>query len=306
MLNFVDTDPGPKARDGTCNRRTYNGHKGTDIAIRDLAVMKKGIAVRTAASGTVLRIRNNIPARTARENMSQRKGRECGNGIVVQHSGGWESQYCHLRQGSITVRPGDILRRGQRLGLVGMSGRTEFPHVHLSVRHKGHVFDPVTNRLASQPCGINVKTLPTADSIFAPSRTLPYSYSDVYAVGFTDAIPTSHAIKADASELRKLSPDAPAIILWGAMFGATAGQTLSIVIKAPNGMVLVRQEKSIGRTQAWRFAFAGKKRNKGRRWPTGRYMGKITLSSPLGGFRTGSKDTDGTATWSRETYVTIR
>ena len=32
--------------------------------------------------------------------------RECGNGVVIQHKDGFETQYCHMARGSITVTPG--------------------------------------------------------------------------------------------------------------------------------------------------------------------------------------------------------
>ena len=36
LVNLVDVDPGPGRQDYTCSNRTYDGHKGVDIAIRDL------------------------------------------------------------------------------------------------------------------------------------------------------------------------------------------------------------------------------------------------------------------------------
>ena len=37
VMNYPDMDPGPRAADPACGPRTYDGHKGTDIAIRDRA-----------------------------------------------------------------------------------------------------------------------------------------------------------------------------------------------------------------------------------------------------------------------------
>lgn len=299
ILNYVDTDPGPKARDSLCKARTYNGHKGTDFAIRDLTIMNKGVTVRAAASGTVLRIRNNAADKIDPAAKHRTKGLDCGNGIVLRHSGGWETQYCHLRKGSITVRPGDPVRRDQSMGLVGLSGRTEFPHVHLSVRHAGRVFDPVTDRLTSQPCGPNAKRGLTP-------RPLIYRPSEMYAVGFSAHPPTARGLKRDASERRDLPSDAPALILWGAMFGTEAGQTLTIEIKNPDGTVLLRQENTVQRGQAWRMAFAGKKRRQGLRWPPGQYTGTVTLSRAASQVSRGNQRLDLSAIFSRKTNVTIR
>ena len=69
-------------------------------------------------------------------------GRDCGNGVVIDHDDGWQTQYCHLRRGSVGVTRGQAVARGDRLGVVGMSGRTQFPHLHLSVRRDGAVIDP--------------------------------------------------------------------------------------------------------------------------------------------------------------------
>jgi murein DD-endopeptidase MepM/ murein hydrolase activator NlpD len=40
----------------------------------------------------------------------------------------------HLKKDSITVKRGDLVRRGQRLGLCGNSGNSSGPHLHLQVQ----------------------------------------------------------------------------------------------------------------------------------------------------------------------------
>ena len=40
----------------------------------------------------------------------------------------------HLKHGSVTVRVGDVVRRGQPLAEVGNSGHTNEPHLHLQVQ----------------------------------------------------------------------------------------------------------------------------------------------------------------------------
>jgi murein DD-endopeptidase MepM/ murein hydrolase activator NlpD len=39
----------------------------------------------------------------------------------------------HLKPGSVAVRVGDRVRQGQRLGLLGNSGNTDFPHLHFQL-----------------------------------------------------------------------------------------------------------------------------------------------------------------------------
>ena len=45
LANYVDVDPGPGISDFACAKRSYDGHKGIDLAIRDLIEMKKGVPV---------------------------------------------------------------------------------------------------------------------------------------------------------------------------------------------------------------------------------------------------------------------
>src|SRR5213594_4238893 len=45
VANYVDVDPTEAAHDFRCKGRTYNGHDGTDFAIRDRGVMERGVTV---------------------------------------------------------------------------------------------------------------------------------------------------------------------------------------------------------------------------------------------------------------------
>lgn len=54
-----------------------------------------------------------------------------GNTVWLDHGGGLLSMLCHLSR--IDVQPGDTLAAGQRLGLVGATGRVTGPHLHWSV-----------------------------------------------------------------------------------------------------------------------------------------------------------------------------
>ena len=127
LVNLVDLDSGSGIRDFRCKDHSYDGHKGVDIAIRDLKAMQDGVAVVAAAPGVVRAVRDGMadkmPDADFRKNA---KDRYCGNGLVMVHGGGWESQYCHLRRGSLRVKPGQKIQRGQELGMVGHSGMAEF------------------------------------------------------------------------------------------------------------------------------------------------------------------------------------
>jgi peptidase M23-like protein len=53
-----------------------------------------------------------------------------GNHVILDIGGGRYAFYAHLRPGSLRVRTGDRVRRGQVLGLVGNSGNSTEPHLH--------------------------------------------------------------------------------------------------------------------------------------------------------------------------------
>lgn len=56
-----------------------------------------------------------------------------GNSIVQDLGGGAFALYAHMQPGSIGVRPGQMLRRGEAIGLVGNSGNSSAPHLHFHV-----------------------------------------------------------------------------------------------------------------------------------------------------------------------------
>lgn len=57
-----------------------------------------------------------------------------GNLIVVRHAGGVHSAYAHLIPGSLKVKPGTQVRRGQVLGKCGNSGNSSEPHLHVQLQ----------------------------------------------------------------------------------------------------------------------------------------------------------------------------
>ena len=150
IQKLVDHDPGPGRRDFRCGTLTTDGHDGTDIRLRTMADLKAGFAVLAAAPGRVLRTRDGEPDISV-EDRPDLGGKEAGNAVVIDHGGGWETQYSHLRQGSVRVRPGQTLTAGQPVGLKGLSGNTELPHLHFSIRHHGVVVDPSTATAPASP-----------------------------------------------------------------------------------------------------------------------------------------------------------
>jgi murein DD-endopeptidase MepM/ murein hydrolase activator NlpD len=64
-----------------------------------------------------------------------------GNVVILDHGHGVFSQYAHLSQ--IQVQPGQLVHRGQILGLAGNTGRANGPHLHFEVIVNGFPVDPL-------------------------------------------------------------------------------------------------------------------------------------------------------------------
>lgn len=63
--------------------------------------------------------------------------------VVIRHGGGEHSHSLHLKPGSVRVRPGDAVRRGQGIGQLGHSGNSTEPHLHF---HLTDGADPMYSR----------------------------------------------------------------------------------------------------------------------------------------------------------------
>ncbi len=268
IQQYPDRDPGPGARDFACGPLSYDGHDGTDIALPTIAAMRAGVAVLAPGSGIVRAVRDGMAdVAQGTPGAPDVAGRDCGNGIVIDHAGGWQSQLCHLAEGSVVVRPGDPVAAGQPVGRVGLSGRTEFPHLHITFRRDGVVVDPFRPDTA-EGCAT------------APGPTL-WSDAPAYRPGGILDAGIAADPPADAAEMEGLPAagalprDAPALILWAHLFGTRAGDALRLRLIGPAGVV-ADQTAPFDRTQARAMRYAGRRAPPGG-WPAGAYAGVVTL-----------------------------
>lgn len=67
---------------------------------------------------------------------------EFGNMIDLDHGDGLTSRYAHLSR--VDIKAGQLVRRGERLGAVGSTGRSTGSHLHFEVRMLGVAQDPAT------------------------------------------------------------------------------------------------------------------------------------------------------------------
>ena len=263
VQNYVDRDPGPGASDYGCGGLTYDGHKGTDIRVPTMADMRRGVNVLAPAPGVVQGLRDGIADVGPTDKTT---GQECGNGVVIRHANGWETQVCHMKSGSVEVKLGQIVERGDILGQVGLSGQTEFPHVHLSVRRDGQMIDPF-NLAAFASCGEGAASLWQSVPDYAPGGLLE--------AGFSPGLPTYEEIKEGRAARSQLAADAGGLVLFGFGFGGRTGDVVELRIAGPGGLVIT-QSATLDKDQAQFFRAGGKRLTKAR-WPAGRYDGTVTL-----------------------------
>lgn len=113
------------ATDSFGTRRMFNGelasvHRGTDFH---------------APSGTPVLAANDGLVVIAEPMFYE------GNLVVIDHGQQFTTLYMHFSK--IEVKVGERVRKGQRLGLSGATGRVTGPHLHLSARWQGQWVDPV-------------------------------------------------------------------------------------------------------------------------------------------------------------------
>jgi murein DD-endopeptidase len=110
-------------------------HKGTDFAAR------VGTPIMATANGTVTE--------------SRYKGGN-GNYVKIRHNATYSTQYLHMSKRK--VRVGQVVKQGQVIGLIGMTGNTAGPHVCYRFWKNGRQVDPLKQKLpAAEPMKEKIK-----------------------------------------------------------------------------------------------------------------------------------------------------
>ncbi|NQT29170.1 MAG: M23 family metallopeptidase [Candidatus Saganbacteria bacterium] len=93
-----------------------------------------GEEIISVADGIVTSTQDDIPENvaTVRPKATTIEKLE-GNYVVVDIGNGNYAFYAHLQPGSVRVKPGDTVKRGQVLGLLGNTGNSDAPHLHMHI-----------------------------------------------------------------------------------------------------------------------------------------------------------------------------
>ncbi len=113
------------------DNKTFTGEQ-----LKNESYHAQGADALAVANGTVVAVKDSIP-----ENVPGITSRAVpitletvgGNHVIIDIGGGKYAFYAHLQPGSIKVKVGDRVRRGQVIGLVGNSGNSTEPHLHFHI-----------------------------------------------------------------------------------------------------------------------------------------------------------------------------
>jgi hypothetical protein len=270
IQRLMDHDPRPgKVLDFACGTLAGDDHSGTDFALPSIAAMEAGVAVTAAADGQVVATRNSVPDTVATSNsMVALSGIECGNGVRIDHGGGVQSLYCHLKLDSLVVKAGDRVTAGARLADIGMSGKTSYPHLHFTLLRNGENADPFQADPADTKCD------GTAAQMWDPA--LDYTAGGLVSVGFSDRVPTLAEVQRGLPDPPQRRSDLPALVIWVLAFAAQADDRLHLILHGPDGVV-VEHGETLAKTQPLAMRAVGK-RTPPSGWSAGLYTGTVTLT----------------------------
>jgi hypothetical protein len=191
---------------------------------------------------------------------------------VIEHRDGWSTQYCHMAKGSLRIKPGDDVTAGQPLGLVGLSGDTEFPHVHLTIRHNGTMVDPFAADAPSEACN-------GGHSLWASSQAtaLAYRPGEIINAGFAGMQVTMELIENGAVKA-PVAASAEALVAYVRTIGLQAKDQQTLTVQAPDGSPFAEyRAPPLDNDKAQVFVNAGRRRSKPT-WPTGSYKATYTVT----------------------------
>lgn len=126
--------------------------------------------------GVVVSIKNSFPdCRIMNDGQADPKTPDIGgNRIIIKHSSNEYSAICHLMPGSVKVKKGQSVRRGEFIAKCGNSGNTTEPHIHFQVQNTAHfyssigipiLFSNVQKRIYAKYHVVDTRPLPEKEDI---------------------------------------------------------------------------------------------------------------------------------------------
>ncbi|MCB1720295.1 MAG: peptidoglycan DD-metalloendopeptidase family protein [Alphaproteobacteria bacterium] len=282
IANYVDVDPTEGVKDFKCTAKTYDGHKGVDFALKSRAVMENGVNVLAARNGKILRVRdgeNDDPKTKGQFDEITAANRDCGNGIIIDHGQGLQSFYCHLKNDSIKVKPGEQVKEGQTIGFVGQSGVAEFPHLHFTVIWEGSHIDPFTGMTKEDGCGRFKHSL--------WEKEIPYAPYALFDGGFASDIPDFKTLNETGARPQEPTLTSKAFVFWISLYQMQKGDQITLKVLDPDGKTFIHREITQDTNRARQHYYTGRKL-KDHSLKPGTYTATATLKTE--GYETYTQD----------------
>ena len=216
---YVDVDPAVGSfGDYACHPFTYDGHAGIDSGLHSFEEKAIGVPVFAALDGIVV-------DRHDGEFDEVVSGVGEANYVIIDHGLGRETWYFHLKNGSVSVALGEVVRAGRQVGLTASSGYSWGPHLHFESRQLGQVFEPFAG-----PCR-------AGESGFAsqPPESLANAITNV---GVTDVdLASVPGLPFPLPHASHLSFASDKMYLWLETNNLPADADWQFVVRRPNGTV---------------------------------------------------------------------
>ena len=154
MMNMVPSGHAVADYKGTTSRFGYRTHP-----ITKKRHFHGGLDYRSITGDTVIATADGVVSYSA-----YNKSSGFGNLVTISHANGFKTRYAHLSQRS--VKAGEIVRKGQKIGEVGSTGRSTGPHLHYEVWFLHHNLNPSP---------FDQWTLEKYDDIFQKVKGVPWA-----------------------------------------------------------------------------------------------------------------------------------
>ena len=134
---------------------SYDGHKGADIALAHAGRLHERIEVRAAADGRVVGVRDGMSDLDVRLiGRAALKGKDCGNGVRIDHGEGCHTQYCHMKRGAFRSEGVAGCARASAWAHPASRGARNFRICTYQSKKKGKVVDPFVGVEGGAECDL--------------------------------------------------------------------------------------------------------------------------------------------------------
>jgi len=238
IQRMPDQQLGSDYKDYRCESFSSNGYASTDIRVKRASELVKRIPVVASLSGVVDGIRDGMPDGIFTGDKAVFiKGKECGNGVYLAHDNGLKTQYCHLRKGSVKVSKGERVEAGQKLAEMGLSGKTNFPHLEFRLIKNTKAIDPFNGKLIESGCSSDVNNSLWKDKNI---EGINLATTHLVSAGFSSKVPSLPGVVLGLYDKRSIPINSKALLFWVEVSGIEKGDVEEFSIAYPDGSFMLR------------------------------------------------------------------